>query len=394
MMGHKQTTSELKDLMKPRVLHVITELGAGGAERMLYRLVTASTKYHHTVIPLTGGGYVSAELQAAGVDVFPLHMSRYLPPPGALFRLARIIQRERPFALQTWLYHADLVGLLAARLVNFHAVAWNIRCSNMELSQYRWSTRVVSKLLIRLSSWPEIVIVNSQAGRRWHSDLGYRPKRWELVPNGIDTIAFRPDADARASWRRRLGVSASEILIGMVARRDPMKDHECMLQAAAAAARQLQNLAFVFAGRDVTRKDPVLRQFADAIGAPVHLIDECDDIAGLNAGLDIAALSSAFGEGYPNVIGEAMATGVPCIATDVGDAASIIGSTGLIVPPCSPEALADAITRLAADPPLRLQLGHAARHRIEQYYSLSVAVERYEALWQDLGATSNTRVRS
>jgi len=378
--------------MKPTVVHVITQLGSGGAERMLLRLVRASTRYQHVVVSLTGERALAMELRMAGADVITMRMRRYVPSLRAIFRLARLIRRDRPLILQTWLYHADLVGLLAARLANFRPIIWNLRCSNMDLSQYRWSTRMVAKLLIWLSSWPDMVMVNSEAGRQWHTNLGYRPKRWELVPNGIDTTVFRPDADARARWRQHLKVQDSDVLVGMVARRDPMKDHTNILRAAAEAARLRPGIVFVFAGRGVSRSDPELAQLADDVSVPVHLIGECDDPAGLNAALDVAVLSSAFGEGFPNVVAEAMAAGVPCVTTDVGDAAAIVDGTGLVVPPNDPVALAAAISTLASDAALRARMSIAARRRIEQHYGLAAAADRYEALWHHLAARSQVDI--
>lgn len=381
------------------IIHVITDLGAGGAQTVLLRLATDSQKFKHIVVSLADEGKLARVLRSAGADVFALHMSRSLPLPGAIFRLARLIRRERPALVQTWLYHADLVGVLAAKIARFRPLAWNLRCSNMDLTRYRWSTRAVLRLLVRLSSWPDAVIVNSEAGRRWHRELGYRPKRWELVLNGVDTNVFRPDAAARTRWRQRLGIKDGEILIGMVARRDPMKDHEGMLRAAAEATRKQRGLAFVLAGRGVTRNDPRLARLAADVGTPVHLIDECDDPPGLNTALDIGVLSSAFGEGFPNVVAEAMATGVPCVVTDVGDAASIVGETGRVVPPRSPGALAQALIALAANAPLRAQLGAAARRRVLENFDLATAVARYEAVWTSLIAAeplrrSPTAVRS
>src|SRR5690348_8860427 len=158
------------------VMHVITDLGPGGAQTVLLRLITGSRKFRHVVVSLADVGKLAPALRAAGAEIFALHMHPTVPSPGAIFRLARLIRRERPALVQTWLYHADLIGVLAARIARFRPVAWNVRCSNMELSRYRWSTRAVLRALIRLSSWPDIVIVNSDAGRRWHSELGYRPR--------------------------------------------------------------------------------------------------------------------------------------------------------------------------------------------------------------------------
>ncbi len=384
----RQFMSTQPTLTKPKIIHVITELGAGGAEHMLLRLAATSTAYRHIVVSLSGEGALTDAMRATGADVLSLGMHRDVLSLGAIFTLARIIRRERPQVLQTWLYHADLMGIVAARLANFRPVAWNLRCSNMDLSRYRWSTRVVVKILIWLSSWPDVVMTNSAAGRQWHADLGYRPRRWEFVPNGVNAATFRPDAQARARWRRRLDVKDSDVLIGMMARRDPMKDHEGMLRAATEASRRYQNLAFVLAGRGITRTDPTLARLSDMVGAPVHLVGECDDPAGLNAALDIGVLSSAFGEGFPNVVAEAMAAGVPCVVTDVGDAASIVGDTGCVVPPRSPDALAQAILTLASDAPLRARLGAAARRRAIETFNLEAAVARYETIWTILVASA------
>jgi glycosyltransferase involved in cell wall biosynthesis len=377
--------------MKPTILHVITDLGPGGAERMLGRLVLAATSFRHVVVSLAEEKPLSATLRSSGIEVYGLGMRRGMPSLMAVLRLIRIISRNRPALVQTWLYHADFIGLIAARLASCRTVAWNLRCSNMDLSRYRWSTRFVVRLLARLSSRPSIVLVNSEAGRDWHLRLGFHPREWAVVPNGIDTTLFRPNQHTRKIWRDRLGISAETVLVGAVARRDPMKDHETMLAAAAIAARAHPHIAFVFAGSGVTRDDPQLARLADTVSAPVHFMGECSDVPALMAALDVAVLPSAFGEGFSNVIGEAMATEVPCVATDVGDSASIIGSTGYVVPPRNPRALASAIGELVADPALRGQLGAAARHRIEEFYSLPVAVHYYETLWRSLIANAAPR---
>jgi len=373
------------------IVHVITDAGAGGAERMLLRLVTRSTRYRHVVVSLTRGGALMPALDDAGIAVFELGMRRGIPSPGAIFRLAGIIRRERPALVQTWLYHADLIGLLAARLAGFRLLAWNLRCSNMALGRYRWTTRLVVRALAALSAQPAAVMANSHAGQRWHETLGYRARQWIFVPNGIDTAEFHPDAEARARWRRQLGAADDAVVIGMVARRDPMKDHETALAAAAATARVNRKVVFVFAGDGVTPDNPAIAHLATAVGAPVHLLGECREIAGLTASFDIAVLSSAFGEGFPNVVAEAMATGVPCVVTDVGDAAPIVGDTGRVVPPRSPDALAQALVALATDAPLRARLGAAARRRVLENFDLATAVARYEAAWTTLIAPTTDR---
>ncbi len=300
-----------------KILHLITGLERGGAETMLAKLVRqmAPDRFESVVVSLGVEGSVGRELRQAGIAVHALDMRRSLPSLAAFLRLLRIIRRERPALLQTWLYHADLVGLLAAALTPGLPLLWNLRCSDMELANYSRRTAWVRGILARCSHRPTAVIVNSAAGQRVHAALGYRPRRWELIPNGFDTARFRPDAAARADWRRRLGIGEGETLIGMVARVDPMKDHATFLAAAArlAAARGDVRFALVGRGTEALRPEAPLAGRLQALG-------EQSDVAAILPAFDLLVLSSAFGEGFPNVIGEAMASGVCCIASDVGDA--------------------------------------------------------------------------
>ncbi|KAF0119220.1 MAG: group 1 glycosyl transferase [Rhodospirillaceae bacterium] len=316
-----------------------------------------------------------------GIEVVDLKMRRGIPSPAAVVRLVRLMHRLRPVVIQTWLYHADFLGLLAARLAGRAPVVWTVRCSDMDLSRYGRLTRLVVRALARLSFLPDVVAVNAEAGRLWHERLGYRPRAWEYLPNGIDTGSFRPDDPARRAWRERLGLGRETVLVGMAARRDPMKDHAGFLDA---AARLTGDVAFVLVGTGVDASDPELARLAGAVAKPVHLLGPCMDIPGFFAGLDVAVLVS-FSEGFPNVVAEAMACGVPVVATDVGAVAEIIGDTGRIVPPGNPHALALVLTDVvAATPEERRRLGALARARILRHYALPTATERYHALWAQL----------
>ena len=208
----------------------------------------------------------------------------------------------------------------------------------MDLQQYAASTTLVVKLLSRLSRLPDAVVVNSKAGRRWHEGLGYRPRRWEFVPNGFDTVEFRPDASARTGLRAELGLDSNAILVGLVARYDRMKGHEDFLRAAARLHEEHDKVHFVLAGRGVEAGNTALAAIASALGldGAVHFLGERADVRRVTAALDIAVSASRFGEGFSKAIGEAMACGVPCVVTDVGDAAVLVGETGRVVPPRQP----------------------------------------------------------
>jgi glycosyltransferase involved in cell wall biosynthesis len=370
------------------VLHLITDLDVGGAELMLARLAGAADRrrFRMSVVSLIKPGSVADELAAKGVSVQHLGLRRGAPDPRAILSLARLLRRERPDVLQTWLYHADLLGLIAGRMAGVPRILWNLRCSDMDLRRYSWTSAATVRLLARLSRLPDAVLVNSRAGRRAHERMGYRPRRWELVANGIDVERFRPDSDARAKLRAELRFAADDFVICLPARLDPMKDHATFFAAAQRFAREEPRARFVLVGRGVSEAGR--RQRADLgelSGAAVRLLGERHDMPAVFAAADIVTLSSAFGEGFPNVVAEAMACGIPVVSTDVGDAAEIIGETGLVVPPRDPAAMAAAWKRLLfVGPDARAQMSKAARERIVGHYGLAAMVARYEAIYDSV----------
>jgi len=209
------------------IVHFITDLQMGGAERMLARLVTASDRhaFRHVVITLTPGGPFHDQIRAAGLEIHDLGMRRGRPSLSALWRAVQLLRRIKPHVVQTWLYHADALGSVAARLAGCPKVCWNLRCSDMDLSRYGRATRWVVQFLARISPSIDLILSNSQAGITAHQSLGYRGKRWMLIPNGVELGTYRPDPAARRQWRSQLGLAEDCVVFLMVARRDPMKDH-------------------------------------------------------------------------------------------------------------------------------------------------------------------------
>jgi glycosyltransferase involved in cell wall biosynthesis len=294
--------------------------------------------------------------------------------------LVGALRSHRPDIVQGWMYHGDFVAWLALALSGQRArtrLVWSIRCSDLDLRQYSWRLRLIVKACAILSGRPDVVTANSEAGLRSHRALGYRPRRSEILPNGIDTVTFKPDADARASARRELGIAEGAILLAHVARVDPMKDHPGFL-AAMAMLPDIQALV-VGLGTDQLTPAPNL-----------HLLGRRPDVARLFAAADFVVSSSAFGEGFSNVLAEGMACGLPAIATDVGGAPLIVGDTGFIVPPRNPGALATAIRGLAAEPlELRQQRSARARARITSHFSIAQGQQRFAELYASLVATKD-----
>jgi glycosyltransferase involved in cell wall biosynthesis len=379
-----------------RVAHVITGLGTGGAERMLLKLLTHldPKRFDSRVFSLLpSSGPIAAGIEALSVPVTSLGMGRRNPSPAALLRLGNALRAFRPHLVQTWMYHADLVGGLSAKLTGLRVpVVWNIRHGRLDPVVSRRRTFAVVRVCAMASRWiPHTIICCSNDARETHSSIGYADSKLCVIPNGFDTSLFRPDPVARAAVRAELGVPGDAFLIGMVARFDPQKDHQSFVQAAARLHEQRPGVHFVLCGTRVSTDNQELRAWVDAAGlsSVVHLLGERRDVERINAALDLGALSSRSGEGFPNVLGEAMACGVPCVATDVGDSSLVIGDTGRVIPPLVPTVLADAWRDFVDMDRGELRaLGVRARQRIVQQFSIEEVAERYARTYERIVAVS------
>jgi glycosyltransferase involved in cell wall biosynthesis len=238
-----------------------------------------------------------------------------------------------------------------------------------------------------LSRRPAAILYNSHISAKQHETLGYHSDKRRIIPNGFDCEVFRPDPDARTRVRNDLGINDNVLVVGLIARYHPMKDHRNFLAAASIFHGFAPDARFVLAGAGVDPRNKNLTTQLEDLGLARHtyLLGERADVAALNASMDIATLSSAWGEGFPNVIGEAMACGVPCVVTDVGDSSFVVGDTGRVVSPRNPEALAHAWRELVEIGwTARHQLGMKARRRIQANFSLDVVVRQYELLYTEL----------
>lgn len=371
-----------------RILHLITGLETGGAEMMLYKLLSQMDRRHfnNIVVSMTGRGVLGEKIETLGITVHTLGMQRSLPNPSGLSCLLKLLRKEHPHVLQTWLYHADLLGLLAVKLAGVPAVVWNLRCAELLKKDHPMVLFWILRVLATLSRMPKAVVVNSTAGRLAHEKLGYKPVKWKFIPNGFDPDLYSPSRNARLELRRNLGISEQAHLIGLVARFNPMKDHVNFLRAAGQLKKTWPGVHFVMIGKGV---DDTNTQLLDQINSLsldgfVHLLGERHDVPALTAALDIAA-SSSYSEGFSNVIGEAMACGVPCVVTDVGDSAYIVGNTGIVVPPRDYCALSDAWNHiLSMSEDSRLSLGRAARERILSHFSINGVTRQYEKLYLEI----------
>jgi glycosyltransferase involved in cell wall biosynthesis len=374
--------------MKRRIVHVITGLPVGGSQMMLSKLLSAMDRqsWEPEVISLRDVGEMGERIRSMGIVVRALEMRESLGDAAALPKLIGWLRDRPPHLVQTWLYHADLIGGLAAWWTRV-PVIWGIRQSDLAPRDTKRSTLWIARTCARLSHRiPRRIVCCSEAARRFHTAMGYASEKMVVIPNGFDLRSFHPDPEARESVRRELGLPATAPLIGLVARFDTEKDHRTFVQAAARLHALKPEVHFLLCGQDVDSSNPQLGAWlaSDEIRSRCHLLGPRDDIPRLTAALDIAT-SSSYGEGFPNVVGEAMACGVPCVVTDVGESAAIVGDTGLVVPPKDPAALADGWRALLEAPATRERLGSAARWRVANEFDITRIANRYSTVYDEFG---------
>lgn len=381
-----------------RIVHLITALETGGAETMLAKLLASMDRsaFEPLVVSMVPPGDLGERIRANGVEVVDLNMRRGLPSPWALRRFIALLRARRPQVVQTWLYHADLLGLAAVRsgfpLGGRPALAWNLRCAFMDFSQYRRATAWTVRLCARLSGLPDAIAANSRSAVDRHIALGYSPRRFEVIPNGFDAEMFRPRPEARDALRRELGIPLDSPLVGMAARFDPMKDYRTFLRAAGLVAAHRADVHFVCCGSGITPENTSLIHAAKQarLGNRLHLLGQRVDVASILAALDIC-VSSSQGESFPNVLGEALCCGVPCLATDVGDSASIVGRCGDVVRPGDADSLARAMLRLLELPAQERELlGEEGRSRMIREYSMESVAERYARFYMSLAGAKHS----
>ena len=365
-----------------RLLFLSQNLESGGAERQLTVLAGGLARRGHEVtVASFYGGALAAELTAASCAVIDLEKRGRWDLGPFLLRTARLLARLRPELIHAYLPVPNLVATLLRPAAPGAALVWGVRAADMDLSAYDWLSRFSYRLESRLAGRADRIIVNSRRGEAAARARGFPADRLSVIPNGIDTGRNRPDAAARAAVRAELGVAEDAPLIGLVARFDPVKDHPGFLAAAARLAERRPEVRFLMAGQGIEPGNPALAAATRGVLAGrTHLLGPRRDVPRLMAALDLCCLTST-SESFPNVLGEAMACGAPCVATDVGDAAWILGDTGPLVPPGDDGALADALAAQLA----RLEregeaLRTAARARILELFDVAALLDRSEEL--------------
>ncbi|MFN5495007.1 MAG: glycosyltransferase [bacterium] len=370
-----------------RVVHLITTLAIGGAEQMLVKLLRAMdrSEFEPTVVTLVTDGALIEVIRDMGIEVRSLDLRRGEVSPRALRRLITILRATRPDIVQSWMYHANVAASMARPwLPRKTGVAWNIRQSLYDISKERFLTQAVIRSGRVLAPHVDALVNNSHVSREQHAQIGYLNTRSLVIPNGFEIDSFRPDAAARTSFRSELAVDDHAVLVGIVARVHPSKDHANFFRAAEIAAARDPRLVFVCAGRGTDTHSRCREALRGPLRGRLRLLGERVDVPRVMAGLDIL-VSSSNTEGCPNAVGEGMACGLPVIGTDIGDTRDVIGDAGRIVPCGDAARLAAEVESLAAmGHARRREVGDAARERIESLYSIDSVASRYGRLYHEI----------
>jgi glycosyltransferase involved in cell wall biosynthesis len=372
-----------------KVLHVIISLNVGGTELMLKRLIALhinNPRYSHTVVSLRDIGVVGQQLRDLGVEVVTLGLNSVFQLPQVFFRLVKLIRYQHPDIVQTWMYHADLIGGLAARLAGCRKVIWGIR--NTDLfpgSGVSQTTGWIMKLCAILSGFvPHTILCVGNRAKTVHADAGYTLSKMTVISNGFDVETYKPDLGIRHRIRQSLNVPSDTLIIGSIGRFNEYKDHRGFVLALANLASVDSKICFLLVGRDVGSNNVTLMRWIEETGHAdrFRLLGERSDVSAILTAMDIFCLHSK-SEGFPNVLGEAMCVGLPSVVTDVGDAGLLLGDAGLVVPPQDTESLTEGLlTLVQCTSETRASLGNIARERIKENYSIEGVKRQYEDLYQ------------
>ncbi len=374
-----------------KVLHVITSLNLGGAETMMCQLLEQTDRKRFTphLVSLRPEGPLADRVRAAGVPLHCLDMTSPTSLFTGLGKLTRLMRELQPDLVQTWMYHADFLGTLAARRLSPRPpVIWNIQQSQMCPRSSKFLSRALCRLLASLSrSWPERIVVCSRTAIDSHASIGYAREKMLHIVNGTDTSRFVPDEAARISLRHELGIFDATPVIGMAGRMDAQKDYPTFFAAIREFIKTDSATHFVACGAGIVESDPALAKMRNDCGAPerVHLLGPRQDMPKVYPAFDIATLSSAYGEGLPLALCEALSCGLPAVVTNVGDSADVVGDSGLVVEPRDPAALTKAWHQLLKLPRNEFtDLKNKARERAKNHFAVPAITRSYEQLYLEI----------
>ena len=374
-----------------RITHIINDLDIGGAEIMLFRILEklVEKNYQLRVISLSDQGNISEKIMELGIPTHDLGIKKWLTLPEKIIILWKLLKEEKQDIVQTWMYHSDLLGGAVSKIIGVPTI-WSIHNNTIDKKFTKNSTRLAIHLCAKISKWgPNKILCCSNTSKEMHIDYGYESQKMVVIPNGIDTDLFKPNENHRISLQKELNVSEDARLIGFFARYDPQKDHQTFVKMASIIKRRIPNVFFVLCGNQIDWNNENLVNIIsnERLQDCFHLLGIRNDIPRLTASLDLC-VSSSTSEAFPLIIIEAMACGVPCVVTDVGDSGEIVGNSGDVVSTKNPEELANACEKiLLLNQEDFKEKKILARDRIIEHFSLDKMVSQYEGLYYNVHDT-------
>lgn len=368
-----------------KILHIITGLNIGGAEMSLKRLILShqsSSDFHHSVISLTDIGPIGNQLIEEGVDVIALNMKSPLFLPKTIWQLRRVICQIKPDIVQTWMYHADLIGGIAAKLAGIKAIIWGIR--NCGVVSTKRTTAIIRRLCVPLSYFiPSTIVCVADAAKKAHRKIGYCIDKMQVINNGFELESLSATCEQRNLIRQNCGINEQQMVIGMLGRFHPIKDHLNFIKAAHLVCQQFSNVHFILVGKGCDNQNIQLLNWLTNYNLvdKFSLLSQRNDVAACLSAMDIFCSSSLL-EGFPNAVGEAMAMERPCVVTQAGDSALLVGDYGIVVPVQDAKALAEGLMKMLNKPKeQRLLMAKQSKQRIIEHFALSRTVAQYEQLY-------------
>ena len=374
-----------------KIVHIITGLNDGGAEHTLFKICKYDNFNKHIVISLTGPGKYFSLLKKLKIKIYCLNANFF--SIHKFFFLIRLLRLLNPDIVQTWLVHADFVGGIAARLANIKKIIWNVRYSDLKLGSAKLTTIIIIKILSKLSYLiPKFIVIASKRAKKIYEIEGYDKKKLRFIPNGYDFSILKPSKFQKINFQKKNKIKKKIPLIGKVARYDPKKDHLNLIKALSLIRSKNINFSCVLIGTNINQSNIKLVSKIKELKLSNHvkLLGQNDDITKVMNGLDVYIQSSSYGEGFPNVVAEAMSCGTPCVVTDVGDARFIVGKNGWIVPPNNSIKLAKAIEKALSE----IGTSHwsrrcnKARLRIKDNFNIINMIKSYSNLWNSVNKLS------
>lgn len=373
-----------------KIVHIITGLGNGGAEGFLFRLCKNQSENENIIISLKDKGKYGPLLEDIGIKVFCLNISWNPISLFGLIKLLFIIVRSKPDLVQTWMYHANLIGGLASKLLGYKKVFWNIRHSNFIFRNTKITTILVVKICAMLSKFiPIKIIYCAHEAQRVHINFGFSALKSEVIHNGYELTDFKMDNNLRNLLRKEFNIDQNEIVIGMVGRYHPQKDHLNLINALALLKNHGYSFKVLLVGNGMEINNLKINEYLKIknLYKETLLIGPRSDMPKIMNSLDIHVLSSSYGEGFSNVIAESMACGIPNISTDIGDSSLIISNTGWIVPPKNYELLEEklicAINEITKNPDKWYKRKNLCREKITKNFNINVISKFYNQLWKN-----------